>query len=87
MEHTRAYVVVVETSGGREAPPHVLQIVDAYDCVEAAKQLMLETQGRYGCEMISVLYCRPWTLHTVRRAVEILAEEGLRRMPSEGMVA
>lgn len=87
METARRYVVVVATTGGREAPPNDMQIVDAYDCVEAGKQVLMETLGRYGCSEVGVILCRPATLRSVRQAAELIAAESLRRMPAVGAVA
>ena len=84
---TRRYVVVVATQGGRDAPPNDMQIVDAYNCVEAAKQFMLETIGRYGCHEVGVLYCRPATMRCLAQAAQIVADEQLRRMAAIGSVA
>jgi hypothetical protein len=82
MDRIRPYVVVVETDGNG-APVHVIDTVDAYNCLEAGQQLALETAGQYQCFAQAVLI-RPASPRSLHLAAVVVAARALMRMPIVG---
>jgi hypothetical protein len=87
---TRLYIVVAEIHNGRTgAPPYDVRFVEAYSLEEAARQVVIETWGRYGYEQtsIQIVLVGPQTVCNLRAAAHIAKDLPLMRMAPMGMVA